>query len=89
MQLDGNKIYRIRCDKGWTQGQLAYESSCSEKTTWSAENNYKGNGVATARKIADALGVPLTDLNKTEAGEVEASSAQKVRRLMGCPFCPK
>ncbi len=89
MQLDGNKIHRIRCDKGWTQDQLAYESSCSEKTIWSAENNYKGIGVATARKIADALGVPLTDLKKPEAGEVEASSAQKMAKGDVVPLLPK
>jgi transcriptional regulator with XRE-family HTH domain len=82
MQLDGNKIHSIRCDNGWTQDQLADKSSCSVKTIWSAENNSR-IGVATARKIADALGVQLIDLKMSEA--VEALSAQKMASVYVVP----
>ena len=59
----GDNIKRIRKEKGLTQKQLAKKLGVSQQNLAQYESNKRYPKLATARKIATALDVYLSDLN--------------------------
>lgn len=54
----GQLIKQLRLSKGWTQGQLAYQSGLSESAVGMIERGDRTNAWAdTIGKLSDALGV--------------------------------
>jgi transcriptional regulator with XRE-family HTH domain len=63
IRLDGSKVIRLRQERGWDREDLAKKSGCSPKNV----ERIEAGGVvavlpATAGFLAEALGVPITDL---------------------------
>ncbi len=63
-KIDGNKMREARLTKHMTQRQLAHAAGLTNETVNRIERAHEPRTVypLTARKLADALGVPPADL---------------------------
>jgi transcriptional regulator with XRE-family HTH domain len=68
--IDGTKVNERRIAKHMTQRQLALEADVSQETVNRIERAAEGRSVfpLTARKLADALGVEVSDLRAEDNG---------------------
>lgn len=61
----GKNIVKFRKIKGISQEKLAYKANMSKQTVyWLERGKTKNPQLATLQRIADALGVPITELLK-------------------------
>ena len=61
-------VRTLRLRQGWTQRQLAERARISPEAVWTIENGRKHPRAATARLLADALGVGQGELLGAQAG---------------------
>ena len=84
--VDGEKVMRLRKEKGWTQEELAPAADCSPKTVQNAE---RGERLlpSTVRALATALGVQLKDLLVgTEPPQPDLKGKLKSWVVLDTPF---
>ena len=62
MHIALNRIKEIRKSKGITQSSLALSAGVSQPYINDLENNRRGAKPDTMKRIAEALGVPVDDL---------------------------
>ena len=72
MQIDGNKLKRLRKEAGLNQTQLADKSGYDVKTIYNAEKSLHLE-VATARDIAEVFDLKAGDIMTPEVVDAEAS----------------
>jgi transcriptional regulator with XRE-family HTH domain len=63
MEVDVEKLRRLRIDKGLSQRQLAQLSGVTQTTVWKIEHG-GGANPATLKKLGDVLGVRASELLK-------------------------
>jgi transcriptional regulator with XRE-family HTH domain len=73
VRLDMHKIDRLRAERGWNQSQLADRTRLTLRTIENAKRS--AVYLATAKRIADALGVAVKDLVDWEDTERPAAKA--------------
>ncbi|MEI8128339.1 MAG: helix-turn-helix transcriptional regulator [bacterium] len=62
MKVFGKKLYALRKEKGLSQEQLALEIDMDKSIIGKYENSRRCINLRTAKKIADILGVKLSQL---------------------------
>jgi transcriptional regulator with XRE-family HTH domain len=62
MEVDGQKLRRLRSQRVWLIGDLARESGVHRNVVSKLENNRGGAYPETIRKLAKALGVEPSEL---------------------------
>jgi transcriptional regulator with XRE-family HTH domain len=67
MEVDVQKLKRLRRDKVLSQRELARMANLAYGTVWRIENGYPEARTSTIRKIAEVLGVEPRELLKREA----------------------
>ncbi|MCP1168911.1 helix-turn-helix transcriptional regulator [Limimaricola litoreus] len=74
VQINGDKLRRLRQEAGLTQAQLARKSGLDEKTIYNAEKSPRDNvrhEVQTVRDLAEVFGLEAGDIMMPEAGGVD------------------
>ena len=66
VEVDGQKLRRLRKQRVWLIGDLAKESGVHRNIISKLENDKGGAYPETIRKLAEALGVELRELVKSE-----------------------
>ncbi len=66
MEVDGQKLRRLRRQRVWLIGDLAKESGVHRNIISKLENDKGGAYPETIRKLAEALGVESRELVKSE-----------------------
>lgn len=81
LRLAGHTLVTLRQRRGWTQEKLAVEADVNRNTVARMES---GIGVypKSARRVAEALGVPLEDLLAAEPGLDRASAIQAAEEML-------
>jgi transcriptional regulator with XRE-family HTH domain len=70
--LIGQRVRKLRKERGWSQPELAERAGLTERTITNYETDARTRPpLATVQALADALGVPITDL----LGEPEGAAA--------------
>jgi transcriptional regulator with XRE-family HTH domain len=67
MEIDVQKLKRLREDRVLSQRELARMAHLAYGTVWRLENGYPEARTSTSRKIAETLGVEPRELLKREA----------------------
>lgn len=70
----GENIKKFRVAKGWTQEELADKVGLSKNGLWNYENGKREVGIDTLDKIAEALGIKISEL-------IEESNVSVVSRV--------
>jgi transcriptional regulator with XRE-family HTH domain len=61
MEVNVEKLRRLRIDRGLSQRQLAQEAGVTQTTVWKIEHG-GGANPATLKKLGDVLGVRASEL---------------------------
>lgn len=83
----GEKIRKVRTDKGLTQKQLADRMSVTQSHVWQYENGLVKPSDKQVKKFADALGVSVKELlsveenNKTENESIAMTVGERIREI--------
>jgi transcriptional regulator with XRE-family HTH domain len=64
----GSEVRRLREEQGWTQNQLSVFAGVSQPTVNQIETGKRNPSTATVVKLADALGVGVSDLFPKASG---------------------
>ncbi|MBU3176056.1 helix-turn-helix transcriptional regulator [Clostridium estertheticum] len=86
----GSKIKQFRNEQGLTQKQLAAKSTISRSYLGDVEKNRYHASVETLKKIAEALGLPITKLLTTEEQlEIATGSLNEVNETISNYYLSK
>lgn len=80
MRIDRDTLNNAMKQRGWSLPRLAKESGVAYSTLWSMGRGERQPQVATVKKVADALGLAVTDL---EAADGVAGGAVGVQTADG------
>lgn len=80
----GERIKEIRKAKKISQAELAQMSNLSQQSISFIENGVNSPSIYTAQRIADALGIPLTDLTGPPPQTYETVLTERERELISC-----
>lgn len=69
MEIDAEKLKRLREERVLSQRELARASVLTQATVWRLENGYREAHPKTIRKLAGVLGVEPRELARVEARE--------------------
>ncbi len=61
-KIFGKKLYKLRTEKGLSQEELGFEVNLDKSTIGKYELAKRCINIKTAKQIADALGVKLSDM---------------------------
>jgi len=76
----GRRIAQARSEHGWSQEDLAYRTGLAVKTISRMENGHNEPRGATARVLADNLGLPIADL--LAAGDAYETQLDRMEAVM-------
>lgn len=80
----GERVKTVRKAKRISQAELAQMSKLSQQSISFIENDVNSPTIYTAQRIADALGVPLTDLTGPPPQIYETVLTERERELISC-----
>lgn len=78
----GERIYYCRTEKHMTQKELGQRAGINSVVISRYENDVLNPKIGTLKKIADALGVPISTF--VDGFEVETNTSNTVRQCCGC-----
>jgi len=70
LATNGNSIRNLRYERGLTYRELAAKAGVNYSTIHRIEHGKRGASVAVLKRIADALGVPVSDITIDVDAEV-------------------
>lgn len=73
----GNRIKELRKEKGWTTEKLGLEADLSPSLITLYENGSRKYTQKSLEKIADALGVPMSEFFKDEKPDVKYDKSEE------------
>ena len=79
----GNKLYKIRKSKGFTQAEVAEKAELSDRTYADIERGSTNMRIETLLKICEALGITPNDI-LTKDNNIVITEAEIVNRIKNC-----